>query len=67
MDARLKDILVLAFAGLLTGGLLGVLAAGIYATWATGGDPANVGFTTILAFAPASFALVTEPFRTATW
>ena len=66
MDARLKDILVLAFAGLLTGGLLGVLAAGIYATWATGGDPANVGFTTILAFAPASFALVTEPFRTAT-
>lgn len=65
MDTRLRDILALALGGLLIGGLLGALAAGVYATWATGGDAANVGFTTILAFAPSPVTLVGEPFRTA--
>lgn len=65
MDTKLKDILVLSLGGLVIGGLLGVLASGAYAAWVTGGDLANIGFTTIFAFAPTSLASLVEPFRTA--
>ena len=65
MSKTAQDVLPLALGGLAMGGALGMLAAGAYATWAAGGDPANVGFTTILRFAPSQLGSLTEPFRTA--
>lgn len=64
-NSNLKNGLLLALAGLAIGGMLGVLAAGAYATWVRGGDMTNVGFGTILAFRPVSWQVITEPFRTA--
>ena len=65
MSRVAREIVPLALAGLLIGTLLGMLGAGAYATWIVGGDPANVGITTILAFAPAELGPLAEPFRTA--
>ena len=64
-NSKLKNVLLLALAGFLVGCMLGVLAAGAYATWVRGGDLANIGFGTIFAFVPASWQFITEPFRTA--
>ena len=61
---KTKDILLLALGGLVIGSLLGLLAAGGYATWVRGGDMTNIGFGTILAFLPGSWQYITEPFRT---
>ncbi len=62
-----KTILLLALGGLAIGLLLGAIAAGAYATWITGGDAANVGFTTIFRFFPETTSAITttEPIRTA--
>ncbi|MBA3583335.1 MAG: type IV secretion system ATPase VirD4 [Gemmatimonadetes bacterium] len=65
MSKVAREILPLALGGLLIGTLLGMLGAGAYATWIVGGDPANIGITTILAFAPSQLGPLTEPFRTA--
>jgi type IV secretion system protein VirD4 len=65
MTSAARDILSNALLGLVAGLALGVLGAGAYAMWATGGDPGNVGFTTILAFAPWEVGGFREPFRTA--
>ena len=45
--------------------MLGLLAAGAYATWVRGGDMTSIGFGTIFAFLPVSWQFITEPFRTA--
>ena len=62
-----KSILPMALGGLLIGLMLGAIAAGAYASWVTGRDPTNVGFTTILDFVPTPIGAVTtiEPIRTA--
>ena len=62
-----KLILPLALGGLLIGLMLGSIAAGAYASWATGRDMTDVGFTTILDFLPATPASIptVEPIRTA--
>lgn len=65
MPKAVRDVASLALMGLVLGLMLGVLAAGLYATWATGGDMANVGFGTILAFAPWEVGGWREPFRRA--
>lgn len=65
MSKVVREILPLALGGLLIGTLLGMLGAGAYATWVVGGDPANIGITTILAFAPSELGPLAEPFRTA--
>lgn len=62
---KITDGLLLGLAGLLVGSMLGLLAAGAYATWVRGGDMADIGFGTILAFRPADWQALTEPFRTA--
>ena len=63
-NSNAKTILLLALAGLLIGSMLGLLAAGAYATWVRGGDLSNIGFGTIFAFLPVSWQYITEPFRT---
>ncbi|WP_299821203.1 type IV secretion system ATPase VirD4 [uncultured Jannaschia sp.] len=62
-----KSILPLALGGLVIGLMLGAIAAGAYASWVTGRDVANVGFTTIFDFLPATLGGITtlEPIRTA--
>ena len=60
-----RTILMLALAGLLIGSMLGIIAAGAYATSVRGGDMVNIGFGTIFTFLPVSWQLITEPFRTA--
>lgn len=62
MTKAVRDVAPLALTGLVIGIMLGILAAGGNATWAVGGDLANIGFGTILAFAPASLGAITEPF-----
>ena len=65
MNIKPKEILILALGGLVIGSMLGIIAAGAYATWARGGDLTNIGFTTILNYLPQSWTTITEPFRTA--
>ena len=65
MTKAMKDILALALGGLVIGVLLGILAAGGYATWVVRGDMANIGFGTIFAFVPWEVGYFGEPFRTA--
>ncbi len=60
-----RDIATLALCGLVIGIMFGIIAAGAYATWAVGGDMANIGFGTIFAFAPWEVGFFGEPFRTA--
>ena len=62
-----KTTLALALGGLVIGLMLGAIAAGAYASWMTGGDPANVSFDTIFRFFPATTGAITttEPIRTA--
>lgn len=63
----MKSILPLALGGLLIGLMLGAIVAGAYASWVTGRDATNVGFTTILDFFPAKATTIPnqEPIRTA--
>ena len=61
----IKDISTLALCGLILGTMLGIIAAGAYATWAVRGDMTNIGFGTIFAFAPWEIGYFGEPFRTA--
>lgn len=65
MTMNLRDLATLALCGLVIGVLLGILAAGAYATWAVDGDLSAIGFGTILAFAPDEIGAPGEPFRTA--
>lgn len=65
MPKAVRDVAELALMGLVLGLMLGVLAAGLTATWVTGGDLANVGFGTILAFAPWEVGGWREPFQRA--
>ena len=65
MTKTMKDISTLALCGLVIGVLLGIIAAGAYATWMVRGDMANIGFGTIFAFAPWEIGYFGEPFRTA--
>ncbi len=65
MTKAVKDIATLALCGLVVGVLLGIIAAGAYATWMVRGDMANIGFGTIFAFAPWEIGYFGEPFRTA--
>lgn len=64
MGTKANEVVLLALGGLVIGGMLGIIAAGGYATWATGGDVANIGFGTIFEYLPRSWATITEPFRT---
>ncbi len=65
MNTKLKEVLILAIGGLVIGSMLGIIAAGGYATWVRGGDLSSIGFTTILDYLPRSWTVITEPFRTA--
>lgn len=65
MTKTIKDISTLALCGLVLGTMLGIIAAGAYATWAMRGDMTNIGFGTIFAFAPWEIGYFGEPFRTA--
>lgn len=65
MTKTTKNILTLALGGLVIGALLGIIAAGAYATWMVRGDMANIGFGTIFAFTPWEVGYFGEPFRTA--
>ena len=64
MGKTARDVLVLALIGLVVGLMLGVLAAGCYTTWRTGGDIADVGFGTLFEHAPWTVGRFEEPFRT---
>lgn len=65
MARTIRDVATLTLCGLVVGVMLGIIAAGAYATWAVGGDMANIGFGTIFAFAPWEIGFFGEPFRTA--
>ena len=66
-DTSARNILGLSLGGLVIGVMLGAIVAGAYASWVTGRDMTNVGFTTILDFMPASISTIPimEPIRTA--
>ena len=64
MGKTARDVLVLALIELAIGLMLGVLAAGGYTTWRTGGDIAGVGFGTFFEHAPWTVGRFGEPFRT---
>lgn len=66
MEQLPKELAKLSAAGLALGAPLSLLAAGGYATWATGGDIANVGFGTIFDYMPPAYQLIPyyEPFFT---
>ncbi|WP_226583537.1 type IV secretion system ATPase VirD4 [Acuticoccus sediminis] len=64
MGKTARDVLVLALIGLAIGLMLGVLAAGGYTTWRTGGEIADVGFGTFFEHAPWTVGRFGEPFLT---
>lgn len=64
MNKAVRDILSLALIGLGVGALMGILAAGAYATWRTGGNVENVSFGTFFDLAPWAVGYFGEPFKT---
>ncbi|WMS45230.1 type IV secretion system ATPase VirD4 (plasmid) [Acuticoccus sp. MNP-M23] len=64
MSKTAREISTLALFGLAVGLMLGVLAAGVYTTWRSGGDIANTGFGAFFEHAPWVVGGFKEPFKT---
>lgn len=65
MTKARRDAIAFAAVGGLMGVVIGLLAAGAYATWQVGGDLTEIDLTTVFRFSPFQTGRWGEPFQTA--